>query len=460
MFVVASLGIFVAALDLNATNLAFPAIARTFPHSSSALSWILNGNSIAYGALLITAGRLADRLGRRRVFFGGLAIFAAGSAVSGLSPSLEWLIAGRVVQGVGSSAMIPSSLGLLLAAAPADRRAVWVAMWGAVTMMAAALGPTLGGVVIQEAGWRWEFLLNLPLVAVALVWGRAVLTESANATSDAPDVASVGLLSGALGLLALAIVEAPRWGWVDSRTAAAASLSTIAFAWFLYRSWHTPNPVVDLRLFRDREFATANLGTVFMAGAMFTLLFCQVLFLTGTWHYGLIQAGFAVSPTPLASMVVSWRAGRLAQRYGFRPVLVVGSTVFAAGAMMMAFALDASPDWWTRWLPGALLVGVGIGATIPIFSAAAVSALPSSQFSVGSAVNQTARQLGAILGVSIFVAFMGPQPDLAHFRDAYMLFAAWSLTAAIVVAVGLRAHAPAHSVEATAEAEPVETAAA
>lgn len=439
VFLVTSLGIVLAALDLTVTNLAFPAIGKTFPHSASALSWILNGYTIAYGSLLVTAGRLADRLGRRRVFFAGLSTFAAGSMLSGLAPSLEILVAGRAVQGVGASAMIPASLGLLLVAAPPERRAVWVALWGAATAVAAALGPTLGGVIIQEAGWRWAFLLNLPVVAVALIWGRSVLTESSDGGSRAPDPVGVALLSAGLGFVALALVEAPNWGWTDPRTVAAASAAVFAVLAFIYRSWRVANPVVELHLLRERGFATANIGQTLMAGAVFTMLLCQVLFLTSIWHYGLIQAGFAVSPAALTSSVVSWRSGRLAQRYGFRPVLTVGTLLFAAGALLLSFSLDASPAWWTRWLPGAVLIGVGIGATLPIFSAAAVSALPPAQFSVGSAVNQTAKQLGAILGISILVALIGAHPDVARFRDAYIMFSAWAVTAAAVVAVGLRA---------------------
>lgn len=445
VFIVTSLGIFLAALDLTVTNLAFPAIGKSFPHSSSALSWILNGYTIAYGSLLVTAGRLADRLGRRRVFFAGLTTFAAGSVLSGLAPSLELLVTGRVVQGVGASAMIPASLGLLLVAAPPERRAVWVALWGAVTAIAAGLGPTLGGVIIQEAGWRWAFLLNLPVAAVALVWGRRILGESSDGGSRAPDPVGVAFLSAGLGLVALALVEAPNWGWTDVRTLTAAGAAVLAVVAFVYRSWRVANPVVDLRLLGERGFATANVGTSLMAGALFTMLLCQVLFLTGIWHYGLIQAGFAVSPAAVTSSIVSWRSGRIAQRYGFRPVLTVGALLFAAGALLLAFSLDASPDWWTRWLPGAVLIGVGIGATLPIFSAAAVSSLPPAQFSVGSAVNQTARQMGAILGISIFVAMIGAHPDVARFRDVYIMFAAWAVAAAIVVAVGLRAPARAQA---------------
>jgi EmrB/QacA subfamily drug resistance transporter len=438
VLLVTSFGIFLASLDLTVVNLAFPAIGKSFPHSATALSWVLNGYSIAYAALLIPAGRLADRLGRRLVFFIGLGLFATGSAVSGLAPTLAVLVAGRVLQGIGAAALLPASLGLLLIAAPANRRAVWVAIWGAVSAIASALGPTVGGAIIQFGDWRWAFALNLPIAAVAFFWGRRILNESRDTAARPPDMAGVAFLATGVGLLALAIVDAPQWGWSSLPTIAAAASAAVALLAFVYRASTIDDPVVPLGLLGQRDFGIANLGTLLLSAGLFAVLLCQVLFLTRVWGYGIVRSGLAISPAPLTAAIVSARAGRMAQRYGFRRVLTAGCLIFSAAALVFARSLTVSPDWWLRWLPGALLLGVGVGMTLPIFSAAAVSSLPAAKFSVGSAVNQTARQLGAVLGVSILVALLGASPGLARFRDAYLLFAAWALAAACVSSFGLR----------------------
>ena len=198
-------------------------------------------------------------------------------------------------------------------------------------------------------------------------------------------------------------------------TIAAAASAAVALLAFVYRASTIDDPVVPLGLLGQRHFGIANLGTLLLSAGL--LHVCQVLFLTRVWGYGIVRSGLAISPAPLTAAIVSARAGRMAQRYGFRRVLTAGCLIFSAAALVFARSLTVSPDWWLRWLPGALLLGVGVGMTLPIFSAAAVSSLPAAKFSVGSAVNQTARQLGAVLGVSILVALLGASPGLTHFRD-------------------------------------------
>ena len=187
MFAVTALGAFMASLDLSIVNVAFPALQRSFPHDSRAtLAWVITAYTIVFAALLVTAGRTADRLGRRRIFFGGLGVFTLGSALCALAPSVALLIAGRVVQGVGAAAMVPSSVGLLLAAFPTERRSQIVALWGGVGALAVATGPSLGAALISLGGWRWAFFINLPVGLVAWLVGRRVLTEARGAVGAGP----------------------------------------------------------------------------------------------------------------------------------------------------------------------------------------------------------------------------------------------------------------------------------
>jgi len=437
VFVVTALGAFMASLDLSIVNIAFPALQRSFPHDPRAsLAWVITGYSIVFGSLLVTGGRTADRLGRRRMFFAGLLVFSVGSALCGLAPSVGLLVAGRLIQGSGAAAMLPASLGLLLSAFPTERRSEVVALWGGVGALAVATGPSLGALLVTAGGWRWAFYVNLPVGALAWLFGRRVLTESARVTSqEPPDYLGVALVSIALAALVLAISEGPDWGWSSDRIVVGFVAAVILAAAFVRRSSRHPQPVLDLKLFSSRSFSVANGATFLYAMGFFAMLLGNILFLTGVWHYSILRAGLAVTPGPLAVAVVSGPAGRVATRIGFRPVLLVGSTAFTLGLAWYATRVGLEPAYLSEWLPATLVTGLGIGLTFPVLGAAAVSSLPADRFAVGSAVNQTARQIGGALGVALLVVILGapstPVAALAHFRHL------WSYSASMAVLCGL-----------------------
>ncbi len=409
VFVVTALGAFMASLDLSIVNVAFPALEHSFPHDSRAtLAWVITGYGIVFGALLVTAGRTADRLGSRRVFFVGLAVFCTGSALCALAPSVPLLVAGRVVQGVGAAALLPSSLGLLLGAYPQDRRSQVVALWGGVGALAVATGPSFGAALVAAGGWRWVFLVNVPIGAAAWLVGRRVLTPSRSAASGAtPDYLGVVLISLALALLVLGISEGPTWGWSSAAVVASVAGAGAVGLAFLRRSTRHPEPVLDLTLFRSRSFSVANASTFLYAMGFFAMLLGNILFLTSVWHYSILKAGLAVTPGPLVVAVVSGPAGRLASRVGFRRVLIGGFVVFVSGLSWYATRVGLHPDYLGVWLPATLITGLGIGLTFPVLSAAAVSSLHAERFAVGSAVNQTARQVGGAFGVALLVVILG-----------------------------------------------------
>jgi EmrB/QacA subfamily drug resistance transporter len=425
VFFVTSLGAFMASLDLSLVNVAFPALERSFPHTSSAgLAWVITGYSIVFGSLLVTAGRTADRLGGRTVFFAGLAVFSLGSALCGLAPSAGVLVAGRVIQGTGAAALLPASLGLLLDAFPRERRAQVVALWSGVGALAVATGPSLGALLVSSAGWRWAFYLNLPVALVALVVGRRVLPNRRDRTATGtPDYRGVLLVSTALALLVLGVSEGPSWGWTSVRTIGCLVAAPVIGALFLHRSAHHPEPVLDLTLFSARSFSAANAATFLYAMGFFAMLLGNILFLTSVWHYTILRAGLAVTPGPLVVAAVSGPAGRLASRVGFRAVLLAGSALFAGGLVAYAVGVGLHPDYVGQWLPATLLTGLGIGLTFPVLGAAAVSSLHPDRFAVGSAVNQTARQVGGAIGVAVLVVIVGtPQGAtvaLMHFRHLW-----------------------------------------
>src|SRR3954471_8085299 len=262
VLLVTGVAVFMAFLDVTIVNVAFPSIKGAFPSTSLAgLSWILNAYNIVFAALLVPAGRLADLLGRRRGFFVGMGLFLAASAACGVAPTAEVLIGARVLQAAGAALLVPTSLGLLLPEFPPERRASATALWGAIGGVPPATGPSLGGLLIEWADWRLVFFVNLVLGAAVLVPARRLLRETRDPDRGAvPDALGIVLLAGGVGALALAIVQAPDWGWGSDRVIGAFAVAAAALAGFVWRSATHPHPVVELELFRVRSFAAACVG--------------------------------------------------------------------------------------------------------------------------------------------------------------------------------------------------------
>ena len=418
-------GAFLAFLDTTIVNTSFPDIRAGFADASPAeLSWILDGYFIVLAALLVPAGGVADRLGRRRVFLAGIAFFVAASVACALAPTWQLLVVARVLQGIGAAVVVPASMALLLPLFPPERRAAGVGIWGAAAALAAAVGPPLGGVLVEVADWRWIFLVNVPLGAGVLLAGVRGLDESRDpAATRLPDLLGAALSAVALGLLALGLIEGNDWGWTSAEVVAAFAGAAALLAVVGYRCVRHPRPVVDLSLFRIGSFRHGTLGTLLFSAAFFSMILGNILFLTGVWGYSVLDAGLAVVPGPLASTIVAGPAGRLADRFGHRAVIVPGTLFYAAGLLVLRGA-GLEPDYVGTWLPGQVLVGIGIGLAFPTLGAAAAADIPPARFGVASAVTGAGRQLGAVLGTALLIAIVGePATVTAAARvadDAYV----------------------------------------
>jgi hypothetical protein len=279
--------------------------------------------------------------------------------------------------------------------------------------------------------------VNVPIGVVAYLVGRRVLIATASAQrSAAPDYPGAAILSVALASLVLAISEGPSWGWSSSWVLAGFVLACALLTLFIFRSSRHEQPVLDLTLFRARSFRLANAAAFLYSMGFFAMLLGNILFLTGVWHYSILDAGLAVTPGPLVVAVVSGPAGKIASKYGFRSVLLVGFATFALGVLWYVWRVHLAAHYLTLWLPGTLIVGLGIGLTFPVLSAAAVSSLERERFAVGSAVNQTARQIGGALGVALLVVLLGtPSSEnaaLANFHHLWLFIAAMALAAGAV----------------------------
>lgn len=448
-----SVAVLMAFLDVTIVNIAFPAIRTSFPHSSTGdLSWVLNAYNVVFAALLIPAGRLADRVGRRRLFFLGLGTFTGGSLSCGLAPTAELLIAARILQAAGAAALIPSSLGLALPEFPAERRALAVSVWAATGAIAAAAGPSIGGVLVDQAGWRWAFLLNVA-IAAAIPFGAHLLVERRAEEHTAPDWAGGAMLAGATGGIALGIVKAETWGWTGTATLACWAVAAALLLTLVTRTRSGRGSIIEPQLFALRSFAVGNASFFLFSIAFYALLLGNILFLTEVWGYSILKAGFAVTPGPLCAVLAAGVAGRLTERQGPRAVAVPACLAFGAACLLYRNAGVAHPDYARAWLPAQVLSGLTIGACFSALAAGAVQDLPPARLATGTAITSCFRQLGAVLGIALLVAVVGdvtPLNALGRFREAWALEAAAAVLAA---GVALALPAAATGRRGTAEAD-------
>jgi EmrB/QacA subfamily drug resistance transporter len=449
---VLALAVFMSSLDLFIVNLAFPYIGREYHGTSLAsLSWVLNAYTIVFAAVLVPAGRWADRVGRRRLFVAGLIGFTAGSALCGVSPGVPELIVARIIQAGGAGLMVPASLSLLLANVPPSGRARAIGTWSAFGALGAALGPVIGGSLVQLS-WRWVFWINIPVGLLAVLLAARVVPESKDQhTRGRPDLAGAILLAAAVGLIAFALVKAPTWGWGSARFIELLAASAGCGAIMTARSRRHHSPVIELGLLRSRTFSGTFAASILYYAAFGAFVLNSVEFLTGVWHYSAIRAGLAIGPGPL--MVLPFAravAPRLASRLGGPGrVAAIGCLVNAGAMALWLTQIQAQPAYLAHLLPAQLLGGAGVGLTIPSLLGAGSLSLTPDRFGTGSGILNMARQVGTVLGVAALVAILtnvSPDP-VTTFRHAVVLvigfFAAAGLVTTVLLTGAVRSAGPA-----------------
>ena len=438
---VLSLAVFMSSLDLFIVNLAFPYISQDYPGTSlSSLSWVLNAYTIVFAAVLVPAGRWADRIGRRRLFSGGLILFSFGSVLCALAPGVAALIAARVIQAAGAGAMVPASLSLLLAAVPPPVRPKALGTWSALGALGAALGPVIGGALVQ-IDWRWVFWINVPVGVAAVFLAARVVPESKDPNvSGRPDILGAGFLAAAVGLVALALVKAPEWGWGSVSFLGLLAASVASGAAMVYRSRRHHSPVIELELLRSRTFSGSFAASILYYAGFGAFVLSSVEFLTGVWHYSAVEAGLAIAPGPL--MVLPFArlvAPRLTALLGGPGrVAVIGCFVNALAQALWLWRIQVAPSYVSHLLPAQLLGGAGVGLTIPSLLGAGSASLTPARFGTGSGILNTGRQVGTVLGVAGLVAILAkvsPADPLAAFRGSLVLVIAFFAAAGVVSAV-------------------------
>lgn len=405
---IASFAVLATFLDTTILYVAFPDITATFSDTSaSELSWVLNAYTIVFAALLIPAGKLADRVGHRTVFLAGSAVFTIASMACGLAPTAELLIVFRVVQAVGAAALIPSSLALVMHAFAHDQLPRAVAIWGAAGAVAGALGPTLGAAIVEGLGWRWAFFINLPVGIYTVMAGRRHLHESSDPETQVPSPVGVLLIAGAAGLLSYSVVGSDEFGWLSARTFGLVAAGLVVLTAFVVHQQRTKAPALDLDLFRVTNFRWGNLATLAFGTAFAALFLGSILFLTQVWGWSVLQAGFGVAPGPMAVGLLAPRIGKLAGRIGQRPILITGGVLFASSGLYRVVMLGPHVNYLRDYFPSMVLSGLGVACVFPQLSSVVAQALPQGRAGVGGAAVQAVRQFGGTFGVALTVAIVG-----------------------------------------------------
>ena len=431
-----SIGVTLVSLDISIVNVAFGAIAKDFPESRRTLTWVFSAYNIAYAAGLLTAGRLADAFGRKRAFLTGLSIFMVGSLLCAFAPSALMLVAARAVQAIGGAVLTPSSLALVLPEFPVEKRSAAIGVWGAVGAVAAASGPTVGGFLVDTFTWHAVFLINIPLCILAIAVGAKLLRESRDETAPRTvDYFGAVLAVFGVGLLTLMIVQSDEWGWVTQRALFVLVLALGFLVAFVMRCRVAAHPVLDLKLLKLPFVSAAAISGFGFTMGFFSLIFVNTQWLQTVWDYSPSRSGLAGIPGPVMAAIVAAPAGRLAQRIGHGKVVATGAVILCSGNLFLSYWITDTPNYLTHYLPVMVYTGIGVGLCISTISSSATAFLPQPKFAMGSALNNTARQIGAALGValvsSILVSALARNDYLGGFKTA------WRMTSLIILLSGI-----------------------
>ncbi len=422
------MALFVLMLDSTVVTLAVPSIQRELGASASELQWVINGYLLTVAVLVVTAGRLGDQFGRRRVFVGGLVTFSTGLVVAATAPSVEVLIVARLVQGVGAAGMLTLSLALVSSVFDDATRARALGIWAGVSASALALGPLVGGALVDALSWRWVFWVGVPPLVLGLWWTLRAAPESRDETaSQRIDVAGLAALTVGLTAVVLVLIEGHDWGWSSGRSLGTLAVGVVALAAFVVIEPRVRQPVVEFALFRNRPYLGASAAAFCLVGAWWVVIFYMPQYLQGPLGYSPAVSGVLTLPITAPMMVISPLAPRLIARFGPRLLMTLGMACGAVGVALMA-RLDDGSGYLTL-LPGFLLFGVALGLVYSPMSIAAMEALPRAKAGIAAGVLAMNRVLaGAVLLAAtgaIFAALMDHHS--ATFALAHALWAAIAL---------------------------------
>ena len=397
--------LFMIMLDNTVVNVALPSIQRSLHATTSALEWTVNAYTLTFAVLLVTGGRLGDIFGRRRMFLVGVTVFGSASFLIALSQSDTWLIAFRAVQGVGSGLMMPATLSIITNAFDAHERGRAIGTWAGVSAMALAIGPVVGGFLVQDVSWQSIFLLNVPVAALAIAVTLLAVRESRDETAIREiDVPGVAALTVGLAALVLALVQSNTWGWGSTKVIALFAIAAVGLVAFVLIEPRRRAPMVDFAFFRARTFFGANVVAFIVSFVMFATFFSLALYMQDILHFSPLQTGIRFLPTTVCVMFAGPLSGRLADRIGPRPLMAAGLVSVAASMFWMTGITTHSSYGYL--VVSFILQGLGIGFVMSPMSTAAMNAVDRTKAGVASGVLSMTRMVGSTFGVAALGAII------------------------------------------------------
>jgi EmrB/QacA subfamily drug resistance transporter len=400
--------LFMILLDVTIVNIALPAIMRDFNANLASIEWIMNVYVLVFAALLLTLGKLGDLFGRKRLFGIGLFIFTIASLGCSVAPNLAVLLAARGIQAIGGAAMMPATLSILNIEFDKSQRGLALGIWGAVAGAANALGPIIGGALVDTLSWRWIFVINLPIGIGAIIATWFIIRESVDPRTDRHiDIPGVAVVSVALFCLTFALVEGQSYGWTSATILSLFAVALIGFIAFVIMELRFKSPLAQLRLFRRWSFTAGNIVGLVINFGMIGIIFLMVLYLQVVLKIDALTAGVWLLPLPLAIILVAPFAGRLTDLIGGRWILFVGTLVTAGGFYLMS---DLSGvNVWTDLLAPLAVTGAGIGMVMAPVTTVIMASTPVEQSGMGAGILSTIRQIGAVMGLSVLGAVLQNQ---------------------------------------------------
>jgi len=409
--------LFMIMLDNTVVNVALPSIQKDLHATYASLEWTVSAYTLSLGVLLITGGRLGDIFGRRKVFLLGVVVFAASSAFIGFSQTDAWLIGGRALQGIGAALMMPATLSIITNTFPPHERGRAIGTWAGVSALALAIGPVVGGYLVEYVSWQSIFFLNLPVAAGALAITLFATEESRDETVlPKVDFAGIATITVGLGALTLALVESSTWGWGSAPNLALVAVSAIGLTAFAIVEKRVRVPMVDFDFFRATTFLGSSLVAFIVSFAMLAMFFFIAIYMQSIEGYSPLQAGIRFLPTTLCIIVISPLAGRLVDRIGPRPLMTGGLVLVAISLFWQSFLSVGSG--FSFLAPGFVLMGVGMGFIMTPMSTAAMNAVDRTKAGVASGILSMSRMVGGTLGVAVLGAFIGNPAEPHQFVDS------------------------------------------